>query len=103
MTTEVDSEARSMGNEQGENKNEEKKMSDEDGEEVDADKELLTQPEEDSMSTSIDKSKSKDNTVYTKKNLPMVLRTRKQKLLGQQQSPHSSEELEPGESDISQE
>eukprot|EP00957_Ditylum_brightwellii_P078727 5986023-Ditylum_brightwellii.AAC.1 len=103
MTTRVDSEARSMESEQGENKNKEKKMSDEDGEEADADKELLTQPEEDIMSTSSYKSKIKDNTGYTKKNLTMVLRTRKQKLLEQCRSPCSSEELGPGGNDISQE
>eukprot|EP00957_Ditylum_brightwellii_P057382 4350938-Ditylum_brightwellii.AAC.1 len=88
-TTGVDIKARSMENEQGENKNEEKKMSDEDGEEADADKEFLTQPEEDIMSASSDKSKSKDNTGYTKKNLTMALRIRKQKLLEQRQSPCS--------------
>eukprot|EP00957_Ditylum_brightwellii_P029290 2214000-Ditylum_brightwellii.AAC.1 len=77
MTTGVDSEARSMENEQGESKNKEKKMSDEDGEEADFNKELLTQLEEDIMSTSSDKSKSKDNTAYIKKNLTMALRTRK--------------------------
>ena len=64
-------------NELGENKNKEKKMSDEDGEEADANKELLIQLEEDIMSASSDKSKSKDNTGYTKKNLTIALMTRK--------------------------
>eukprot|EP00957_Ditylum_brightwellii_P112768 8597462-Ditylum_brightwellii.AAC.1 len=92
-----------MENEQGENKNKEKKMSNEDDEEADADEELLTQLEEGITSTSSDKSKSKDNTGYTKKNLTMVLRTRKQKLLEQRQSHCSSEELEPKENNTSKE
>eukprot|EP00957_Ditylum_brightwellii_P063972 4852944-Ditylum_brightwellii.AAC.1 len=59
MTTGVDSETRSMENEQGKNKNKEKKMSDEDGEEADLNKELLTQLEEDIMSASRDKAKAR--------------------------------------------
>eukprot|EP00957_Ditylum_brightwellii_P165208 12578254-Ditylum_brightwellii.AAC.1 len=83
MTTGADSEARSIKNEQGENKNKDKRMSDEDGEDADANKELLTQQEEIIRSASGDKSKSKDNTGYTKKTMTMALRTRKQKLLEQ--------------------
>eukprot|EP00957_Ditylum_brightwellii_P041639 3153702-Ditylum_brightwellii.AAC.1 len=86
MTTGADSEARSIENEQSENKNKEKKMSDADSEDANTDKEELTQLEEFIMSSFIDKSKSKDNTGYTKKTVTMALRTRKQKLLEQHQS-----------------
>eukprot|EP00957_Ditylum_brightwellii_P003039 232044-Ditylum_brightwellii.AAC.1 len=58
-------------------------MSNVDGEDADAGNKLMTQPEEVITSTSSDKSKSKDNTGYTKNTMTMVLRTRKQKLLEQ--------------------
>eukprot|EP00957_Ditylum_brightwellii_P084808 6448110-Ditylum_brightwellii.AAC.1 len=62
-------------------------MSNEDSKKADANKKLLTHWEEDITSTSSDKSKSKDNTGYTICFLTMALRTRKQKLLEQHQSP----------------
>eukprot|EP00957_Ditylum_brightwellii_P193774 14756072-Ditylum_brightwellii.AAC.1 len=86
-----------MENEQGENKNKEKKMSVEDGEDANTDKELLTKLEEVITSTSSDKAKARIILVIKNR-----LRTRKQKLFEQHQSLCSSEELEPGENDISQ-
>eukprot|EP00957_Ditylum_brightwellii_P143283 10915955-Ditylum_brightwellii.AAC.1 len=99
--TGINSEENANKQETSVNEQEKEKIQDDEVVEEEEDQELLMQPDE-SKEEESEKSTNSARQGYTKKTMAMALRTCKQKLL-EQRRPTSSNELDLGESDISQE